>query len=481
MISGGKAQTSKEYTWNQKKSYPEPEPTAQPDSQMDPNTPSWYSNLIAYMNALRTELLTKMEQCCSKNNVKNNIWTLRKFRENLGDQKKTRMSYGQDYSDDDYDESGPQPYMQIRPKAYADNDHQSSYHSSTNNPSSYHSKHGADSSYDVPLSYAGASSYKKPSAYGHASTYETKTYQRPLYYRRKASPKPYASTSPQASYYKTSKRTYYNEQNHNESPHAYENNSPSYYGKLRQSPRSYGQSQSYRQRPISYSQGYHQRRPQTYWDMEGPGPHNPKSYGLSSYDIIVDSNPYKKRRTYSSSSSSNFGSEPSGYQNSWSWRSTSTRPGAYNARASVYNGLPLPRPRVYNEDHSKPSTYSTMQSAYNSGPHAYNAGIRTYNAGPKAYNAGPSASSTRPKPYNSGPSPYNAGEIPLNDEPSTYNVGPSVHTKPSAYHKGHSVTGIEREVPEESEVANPTSHPFNFSLKIFKLLNKRVYKVVVSF
>ena len=110
------------FTWNQKTTYPEPEPTTKPVNPTNPNTPSWFSTLIAYMNALRAELLTKMDQCCAKNYGKSDVWTMRKFRERLDDQKRTRMGfgYGQDYSDDDYDESGPQPYKPIQPKAYSD-------------------------------------------------------------------------------------------------------------------------------------------------------------------------------------------------------------------------------------------------------------------------------------------------------------------------------------------------------------------------
>ena len=92
-------------SWNQKRTYPEPEPTfTQQMYPVNQNAPSWVSTIIGFMNALRAELLTKINQCCQKNYGKNNILTMRKFRENIGTPKKPKMSYGQDYSDDgDYE------------------------------------------------------------------------------------------------------------------------------------------------------------------------------------------------------------------------------------------------------------------------------------------------------------------------------------------------------------------------------------------
>ena len=461
------------YSWNQKGTYPEPEPTIK--QQMYPvnqNTPTWVNTIIGFMNALRTELLTKINQCCPKSYGKNNILTMRKFRENIGTPEKTKMSYGEDYSDDgDYDESGPQPYKQITPKVYL-NEHKK-HKSSYNSPSLYHSTHGTASSFDSPSIYGKTSSYKKPSIHGHASTYKkTKSYHKPQSYHNK-SPKPYMSTSSSinpSSSHKATYSTYHKAQHHPESPHVYENDSPSYYGKVRNSPRPYDQvaysHQSYGQGPSSY-----QVRPKTYWDMEGPGPHNPQNYGLSSYDTALNSNHLQKKRTHGyqqlgSSYQAYYGNGPSSYQSGWK----NTGPSAYNTRLIARNSGPnayYAGPRSYdaglNAYNAEPKVYDAGPSAYNAEHRAYNAGPRAYNAGSRPYNAEPSSYNAEPRPYNAGPSPYNSGPRPYNAGPSPYNARPSPHNAepspynagPSAYHEAHAEKGKKEEVPVESEVANP--------------------------
>ena len=401
--------------------YPEPEPESTPepvnpitkqinpffmdmDMNINSNAPAWYSSLLNYINNIRAELMMRIEQCCSKSRGTNSLVTMRRFREKIP-KKISSFGFGQDYSDDDYDESGPQPYKQVYHKTNSrNNEHPKPYPASYNNhdkPSSYHSS-SHHSAY-------GTSTYKKPSAY--------KTYHKLSYHKN--SPKPYSSLtsyhSP-TSYYKSTHKTYH------KNPHTYENQAPTAYGSPgssnqgsyqshRQSPISYGSysPQSYGQGPRSYGQGSYQSHqsyktygsahqpysnlPKTYWDMEGPGPHNPSFYGLSSFKSIYGGKPYQSGRTYP-------------YK-----QNLSSLLGHHGKRAASYQN------------------------------------VRTYN-GPRAYSSG--SYNTRPSPYSGGPREYNI-------RPRAYNIGPRVYyPRPNTYHNGNEEDGRENEDQDHSsEVASP--------------------------